>query len=95
MENRLLKILKKREAALEKRIKNERDKYSKLRYKSRRVRMISPLNKRIGWFTDRLRELQLVILLVEKKISEKEFILEWNGDEKDVLLRGFIDSQVE
>lgn len=93
--SKLLEILKKREKALEKRIRDDRSGYSKLKYKSRRVRMMSPLNSRIGWFTDRLRELQLVIALVEKRIPENDFIKEWNGDEKDILVSGAVDSVAE
>lgn len=76
----LLNVLKKREAAFKKRIENDMKAVHRLKYKSRSVRMRSPLHKRVGWFTDRLQELQLVISFIEGKISIDDFIAHKNTD---------------
>lgn len=68
-----LLTLKRREGIIEKKLKVERQKAERLRYKSRRVRLSSPLGPRIGWLTDRLQELQLVIRLAEGDIKTTEF----------------------
>lgn len=81
MDNKqLLEVLRKREAAFKKRIDNDMQAVHRLRYKSRSVRMRSPLHKRVGWFTDRLQELQLVIKFIEGKISIDDFIAHKNTD---------------
>ncbi len=76
----LLLVLKKREKALLERIEADSKSYERLKYKSRRVRHSSPLNNRIGWFTDRLQELQLVISLLEGRVNNKDFVSHKNTD---------------
>ena len=81
----ILELLLEREKALKKRIKKERLSYSRLVHKSRRVRLNSPLGPRIGFFTDRLQELQNVIRLMQGTSTADEFLLNQNGDALDKL----------
>jgi len=87
----VLQILKERERGLKSRIARDRTEIKKLRYKSRRIRLCSPLNPRIGWFTDRLQELQLVVKLIEGEISSEDFIIHKNGDKLDKLITLYSD----
>jgi len=84
--NDIIKVLKKRRHGLRARIKHERASYSKLRHKSRRIRLASPIGPRIGFFTDRLQELEIVIELIEGKITAKDFIMKQNGDRTDEIV---------
>lgn len=72
-DDRLRQVLKSRERTIKKKLKNQEAKYSRLKYKSRTVRQDSALGPRIGWLTDRLQELQLIIGFIDGKYSEKEF----------------------
>lgn len=82
---KLLSCLKRRERALKRRIKNERTAFQRLRHKSRAVRLSSPVRPRIGFFTDHLQELQIVIALVEGNMTEDKFVRYQNGDELDAM----------
>lgn len=84
----LLPILKEREKRLKSRIAKEKKSLHGLRHKSRTVRMASRISPRIGFFTDRLQELQTVIWFVEGKLSMEEFLTKQNGDEIDRLCGG-------
>lgn len=81
----LLLALRERESGLKKRIQKERNAYRRLAHKSQRVRLNSPIGPRIGFFTDRLQELQTVICFVEGGISKDEFVIRQNGDDVDAI----------
>ncbi len=87
--NEMLLILKRRERKLKKRITKERKESAKLKYKSIRLRGNSCLPARIGFFTDHLQELQLVIRLLNRQVTPSEFVIDKNGDKLDILLGAF------
>ena len=78
--------LKAREKLLRNRVEYERRQQNKLRNKSRRIRQNSSHSLRIGFFTDRLRELQLVIRFLDGQIPIDEFIKCQNGDILDQVI---------
>ena len=80
-----IKIMERRARALRKRIKSDRAKLHGLRFKSQRIRQGSPLAPRIGFFTDRLQELECCISLLKGKMSEESFLTNQNGDDMDRL----------
>jgi len=85
LESNVLPILKKRRRGLRLRIKSERAALRNIRHKSRRVRHGSPIGRRIGFFTDRLQELEIVIDFIEGKMTEKAFVTQNNGDRRDYI----------
>lgn len=87
-----LDILKKRATLLRKRIKDEKQSLNRLKHKSRNVRLASGLGPRIGYFTDKLNELESAIKLLEGKIKPKEYIILGNGDEYDRFVTGLMKS---
>ncbi len=82
----ILTLLKKRERSLKKRIKKERESLNALRHKSRRIRLSSAIGPRVGYFTDKLQELQNTIQLLTSAKTKEEFLTSQNGDELDTLL---------
>lgn len=70
----LLKYLIARQKKIRLKISLERKEAEMLKYKSRRVRQQSPLHARIGWYTDRVQELELVIRLIKDETTPKDFI---------------------
>lgn len=84
----VLKYMKQRRRKLKARIKRERRDQERLKYKSRRLRMSSPIISRIEFFTDRLQELQICIDLIEDKISPRDFVINQNGDAADMVATG-------
>lgn len=82
----ILKVLKRRRRSLRKRIKEEENQQSRLQNKSRRVKTMSPHCGRANWYTDRLHELELVIDMIEGRVSEKDFVKWLAGDGTDQLL---------
>lgn len=88
----MIDILKRRAKLLRKRIKDERASLARMKHKSRHVRLGSGLGPRIGYFTDKLHELELTIRLLEGKIDAKEFITHGNGDDFDGFITGLMKS---
>ena len=79
----LLDVLQEREERLKNRIQKERRSLKKMSHKSQRVRINSCLGSRIGFFTDHLQELQLIISLVQGDITGEKFVVSGNGDRLD------------
>ena len=84
---KIINTLKIRRKNLRKRIKEENQSLERLRYKSRHVRQNSGIGPRIGWYTDRMQELDLVIQYLDGRIKRKDFIVHLAGDEATHLPR--------
>lgn len=85
---KLLAILSKRESGLKARIARERRSLRRLDRKSHRLRVTTRITPRIGFFTDRLLELQGVISLLNGAMTPQEFVILSNGDDLDFLVSG-------
>lgn len=81
--------LERRLAGLNKRVVAERNKLNRLRHKSRHVRQCSGLGPRIGYFADRIIELELVIRFMKGKMKPEQFEKFGNGDDFDSVINMF------
>ena len=82
----ILRIMKRRQRRLRKRIRKEDTTLNKLAHKSRYVRLTCRAGPRKNWFVDREQELSLAIGLLEGKWEEKDYVGHLAGDKLDKML---------